>query len=341
MRALVYGVGATGSRVARQLISTNRLTDLVLVDQDSDVSDQAAASLGKPARVASVAALRSEARLHNFFSLVEEADVVVLTTADDHADFAEAALRSRTHVVSLADDPDTVERLIGLSGIAHENSVSLIVGAGFAPGMTDILALHAAKSFDTVDEIHVAKFGTGGPECARQHHRSLREESLAWRDGEWMTTLGGSGRELFYFPDPVGGQDCYQAALPDPILLHTSFPEAGRITARVSATRRDMSTRFLPMLRRPHPEGLIGAVRVELRGWENKQRKTSILGALDRPAVAAGTVAAVSALWAHDNRFARTGAGGLGELVGDTASFLADLAERGVKAAVFEGSSGH
>ena len=33
---------------------------------------------------------------------------------------------------------------------------------------------HAAGRFDAVDEIHVAKVGTGGPACARQHHRALR-----------------------------------------------------------------------------------------------------------------------------------------------------------------------
>ena len=47
-------------------------------------------------------------------------------------------------------------------------------GAGFAPGLTCVLAAHGAARFDQVDEIHVAKSGTGGPACARQHHRAAR-----------------------------------------------------------------------------------------------------------------------------------------------------------------------
>jgi hypothetical protein len=57
---------------------------------------------------------------------------------------------------------------------------------------------------------------------------------------------------------------------------------------------------------------------------------------MDRPAVAAGTVAAVAATWAAGGRLRRPGAAGLAELV-DPVPFLGELARRGVKAAVFEG----
>jgi hypothetical protein len=148
----------------------------------------------------------------------------------------------------------------------------------------------------------------------------------------------GSGRELSWFPDPVGGLDCYRAALPDALLLRPAFPGVGRITARVSATRRDRVTARFPMLRRPHAEGTIGAVRVEVRGRRGAITDTRVLGAIDRPGVAAGAVAAVAAGWAAGGRLARTGAGGLAELVPEPAPFLHDLAERGVRAAVFEGA---
>jgi hypothetical protein len=63
-----------------------------------------------------------------------------------------------------------------------------------------------------------------------------------------------------------------------------------------------------------------------------------VLGAMDRPAVAAGTVAAVAAVQAGLRQLRRPGAGGLAELV-DPLPFLSDLAQRGVKAAVFEGAA--
>ena len=90
------------------------------------------------------------------------------------------------------------------------------------------------------------------------------------------------------------------------------------------------------MLRKPHPEGTIGAVRAEVRGRRGTGRDVTVLGAIDRPGVAAGTVAAVAALWAGEGRLQRLGAGGLAELVAPV-PFLGELARRGVKAAVFDG----
>ncbi|MCP6177678.1 hypothetical protein NL439_25780, partial [Klebsiella pneumoniae] len=88
--------------------------------------------------------------------------------------------------------------------------------------------------------------------------RALRGVAVDWRDGAWQERRGGTGRELCWFPDPVGAQDCYRAALPDALLLERALPGAERITARVSATRRDRLTTPLPMLRKPHPEGTLG-----------------------------------------------------------------------------------
>ena len=93
------------------------------------------------------------------------------------------------------------------------------MGAGFSPGYTCLLARHAAARLDSVDEIHVARSGTGGPACARQHHRALAGTAVDWRDGEWQERRAGSGRELCFFPDPIGAADCYRAELPDPFVL--------------------------------------------------------------------------------------------------------------------------
>ncbi len=89
------------------------------------------------------------------------------------------------------------------------------------------------------------------------------------------------------------------------------------------------------MLRTPHPEGLVGAARVEVRGSVDGARQVVVLGALDRPAVASGAVAALAARRAGRGELP-TGAGGLSSVT-DTVPWLADLADVGVKAAVFEG----
>jgi hypothetical protein len=325
VRAAVVGAGAVGARAARQLHSATELEELLIVDRDAGRAAAVAHALGAPSRAVEVA------------DSLRAVDVVVLTLADPRP-HTESALENNSHVVTTADSIKSVRALLDLDAEARERDRHVVVGAGFSPGLTCVLARHAAADFDMVDEIHVAKIGTGGPACAYQHHAALSGEALDWRDRAWRRRPGGSGRELCWFPDPVGAADCYRAALPDALLLVPGFREVSRVTARVAANRRDRLTAWLPMLRRPHAEGGNGAARVEVHGRRGHARDIRVLGVMDRPAVAAGAVAALAAIWAVEGRLARHGAAGLAELA-EPVPFLTELARRGVKAAVFEGAA--
>ncbi len=323
MQVAVFGLGALGTRAARQLASTTEVTQVVLSDPSTARVVEVAASLGTKASV-----LRPDQ---------DPPDVDVAVCAGpggSQLELVTRLIRTGTPVVSTSDDPEDIRSLLDLGPEAEARSTTLAVGAAFSPGLTCVLARFAADQLDTVDEIHVARLGTGGPACARQHHRSLRGVAMDWRDGGWQRRRAGSGRELIWFPDPIGAADCYRAALPDALLLVPAFAGVGRVTARLAATRRDRLTAPLPMLRRPHPEAGLGAVRVEVRGRSRNAISIEILGAMDRPAVAGGAVAALAAVELGAGRALRTGAAGLAELV-ETKPFLAELGRRGVKAARF------
>ncbi|MDQ1375115.1 MAG: hypothetical protein QOJ09_2453 [Actinomycetota bacterium] len=329
MRAAVVGMGAVGARAARQLISSETVSSLAVLSSDAGRATAAARSLGDD-RVRSGKA-DAEA--------LGQLDVVVLAGPPPHRSLAEAALEQGASVVSVSDAIGDVRDLLDLDAEARERGLTVVVGAGFSPGLSCLLVRHVASEFDAVEEVHISKVGTGGPSCARVHHASLGGTAVDWRDGAWQRRRSGSGRELCWFPDPVCAQDCYRAALPEALLLAPSLPGVLRVTARVAATRRDRLTGRLPMLRRPHPEGVVGAVRVEVRGRRGQVRDGRVLGVIDRPAIAAGTVAAVAALTVGTGGTEGPGAGGLAALVSDPLPLLRDLWDRGVRAAAFEGVS--
>jgi hypothetical protein len=204
-----------------------------------------------------------------------------------------------------------------------------------APGLSCLLAAWAVTKMDEVTEVHVATLGTGGPACARRRHAALREVLDEWRDGAWARKVAGSGRELVWFPG-YSGADCYRVNRPDSLLLTRAFPTLRAATARAAASRRDRFTSRLPMLRPPHPEGTVGAVRVEVRGRRAGEAEVVILGAAGRAALLAGTVAASAAVRAATGRL-RPGAGGLASLVSSPGELLAELSERGVNILTFEG----
>ena len=324
--AAVIGSGVVGRRVARQLAASGLVDRLIL-------------------------GARHPQRMHGFVRQLIDLDIEViapgpLPAADvtvlaqppgGHTELAEEALGNDSHVVSLSDSLNDVEGLLGLEETAMKVDRSVIVGAAFSPGLSCLLARHGGERFDQVDEIHVARMGTGGPSCQRQLHRARTQEAVEWRDRSWVKRPSGSGRELVWFPDPLGASDCYRAALVDPFLLSASFPEVDRITAKVAATRRDRLTAWLPMLRRPHKDGGPGAVRIEIRGIQDSVQTTEVLGAIDHPSSAAAAVAAIAAEWSLLGLLP-SGSWSLG-MLDSPLPWLQELENRGISAAVYEGIS--
>lgn len=310
-RVAVVGPGAVGRRVAEHLAGS---AEVVVV----------ARRPGKWERSV------------NELALALPADVTVLTASEGARRSAMAAIDSGSHVVSPLDHPVEVAGLLALDARARAKGVTVAAGTAMAPGLSCVLALRLAEDFDRVEEVHVASFGTGGPACARRHHAALTGLSVDWVDGRWVRRPGGSGRELVWFPEPVGGADCYRVSAADSMLLQPRFPDCRRITSRMAATRRDRLTSWLPMMRQPHPEGLVGAVRVEVRGWVGSCATTRILGAARPPAVVAAAVSATTARWLLEGRITTAGAGGLASLVAAPGEFILDT---GVPVASFEGAA--
>jgi hypothetical protein len=240
-------------------------------------------------------------------------------------------------VVSTSGSSHDVRDLLELDDAARAAGSSVIVGAAVSPGLTGLFARYLASGMTGCDELHVTVHGTAGPACAHEHHRSLRGWAIGWHDGRWIERPAGSGRELCWFPEPVGARDSYRAEMPDPWLLHRNFPGVHRISARRSATRRDRFTARLPMLSPPHREGGVGALRVEARGCDDAgARVTRVIGMAELIGTAASAVAgAFVDLLAGDG--APSGVVTAGDAVLPTSALLAAVARGGVRLQAFTG----
>ena len=264
-------------------------------------------------------------------------DVVALCHPHPHADLAGEYLAAGTSVVSVSADISDVRDLLDLDAHAKHHGATLIVGAAMSPGLTALLADYLWRQLHVAEEIHVATHGTAGPACAGQHHNALGETAIGWHDGAWIERPGGSGRELNWFPEPIGARDCYRAALPDPLLLHRIFPSVARISARVSGTRRDRLTARLPMLTPPHAAGDLGAVRVEVRGAAADGTRVTVIAGASGPTgdlAAAVTAACVEACLMGS---VAPGVHVVGQATLDPPSMLRRAVERGVQLQEFTG----
>lgn len=272
-------------------------------------------------------------------SLPRAATAAVLAHGGHHAELAADLIERGVGVVSVTDDLRDVRSLLDLDDLARRREVSLVVGAGMTPGLTGLVARLLASQLASCDEIHLAVHGTAGPSCARAHHRALRGLAVGLHDGSWIQRPAGSGRELCWFPEPVGAYDCYRAEKPAPLVLQRAFPEVARISERVSANRRDRFTAWLPMLSPPHREGGVGAIRVEVRGADDGgARKTLIAGVAEL--VGTSTAATAGALAAE--LVAGRLPGGVVTAVDvelDTVGVLRTVAQLGVRLQEFTGIS--
>ena len=326
MRVLVIGAGAVGTKVAQQLLSSNAVDKILLRDITPEKLGIASKTLGSRVEVE-----------HFPFPQNMDADVVVVASPrGTQLEAVKKAISLRRPTVVVSDGLSETVSILNLEKEAFELGVPVVVGTGFAPGLSCVLTAYGKTFLEQTEEIHVSKMGTGGPACALVHHRALSRMSFGWREDKWDKRLGGSGRELLWFPEPVGPQDCYHAALSDPVLLHNAFPEVSRISAKMAATRKDRFTAFFPMLTPPHNEGGIGAIRVELRGSKNGVQENIVLGVSEHPALAAATVTALTTEYLLKQKINLNHMSTLALIV-EPSEFLSELTKRSIAVEIFEG----
>ena len=334
-RITVVGAGIVGARTTRELIGPGPdgqpLTSAVSVlTRRDDRAEQLRGTFGGDVAVRCSPDGDPDLRATDV--------VLIAREAGEQLPVVRAAIAAGCHVVATTDDPDEVEAVLGLGPDAVAAGVSVLVGVAMSPGLSCLLARHATGLLDEVDEIHVARDGAAGPACARRRLKALRGGATEWRDGAWVRRAGFSGRELCWFPDPIGGRDCYRGELAEPQVLVDAFPEVGRVSARLAASPLDRVLAPLPVWIGPPVEGGPGAIRIEVRGMREGRREVVVYGVLDRRGVGAAATAAVAALGWGAGR-TPLGVHGAGAIA-DPLPILRELARRGVRAAAFDGSAG-
>jgi hypothetical protein len=174
-------------------------------------------------------------------------DVAVLAHPVEHAPLAHGFALRGASVVTVGDDFDDAAALL-------ESGARVRVGRSDAGGRRgDVARLVGAPG---TPSRRPAGDRRRDPRRDPRHRRaalrphlppSLSRRSHGWHDDEWVDYLGGSGRELCWFPEPVGARDCYRADFADPLLLHAAFPEVG--IASAPAGRRGGETGSPPVSR--------------------------------------------------------------------------------------------
>ncbi|AKL72321.1 Saccharopine dehydrogenase [Actinobacteria bacterium IMCC26256] len=324
---LLVGVGALGARAGRQLGATRGIDRILVADRRADRAEALRKFLGAKAETVEWSARRP---------LPPGVDAVACALpAGDDVPLVIAALESGVPIATSGDNQESIATLLRLNDEALASGVAVLAGCGLAPGLSDVLAAHAATLLDTVDEIHVSRAGVAGPDSEASMRRLHSERPHEVIGGALNEVRRRSTHELIWFPEPVGDKECELIGA-GVALLHKSFPSAARITVRAV----EPEPRSTGWFRRNDPGDNWGATRVEVWGRIGNARVPVIYGSVGRTATIGGAVLGVATALLvgalPEIGGAQPGVTGLAGCVVPEA-FLAELDRRGITASKFEG----
>jgi saccharopine dehydrogenase-like NADP-dependent oxidoreductase len=223
-RILVLGgAGAMGSVAVRDLVA-NTGHDVVVADARVDAAETLAGELGPRADVRRVDV--DDPR--QLTDAMRDVDAVLnATLMRQVVAVTRAAIGSGRHVVDLgAYYPETRDQL-DLDGAARARGCRIVAGCGVAPGLTNLLARHAADRLDEVERIRFSSYithpMTTSPGIVYTRFDASVGSSLVLVGGRHEERPSFSEEEVVTFPEPYGPQAVHLVPHPEPLTLPRTF----------------------------------------------------------------------------------------------------------------------
>jgi saccharopine dehydrogenase-like NADP-dependent oxidoreductase len=222
MRIVVLGgCGDMGSHVVQDLLQTSE-AEVVIADYRVEVAKEMASKLGERAKAAFVDAT-DPASLRK---VLEGANAAVGCIGPFYKfafPLAKAALEAGVNYVDICDDYSPVESILALDEPARQAGITIITGLGWTPGITNILARHASRQLDEVEEINIAWTGSAsdskGLAVIMHVFYASTGEVPSWIDGKLVKVKASSGKETVEFPAPLGKVKVSHCGHPEPITI--------------------------------------------------------------------------------------------------------------------------
>lgn len=224
-----------GSHTVRYLARSREVEVLTIAGRNLAKAQRLAEEVGPPARAVSVDATDQPALIE----LLRQHDVVANALGPFYlfeVPVARAAIAAGTHYVSICDDYDAAEAVLGLDEEARNRGVTIVTGAGWTPGLTNLLALKGMQQLEETDEVHIAWAaafaGVEGFASIPHTIHAFTGSVPTYEDGTRKLVRAGSGKQVVYFPDPLGPVTVYHCGHPEPVTLPHFVPGLKTVTLR-------------------------------------------------------------------------------------------------------------
>jgi len=266
MKIIVLGgCGFMGSEVTRDLAATSDFEQIVIADADLERAQALATELGGDR----VRAIRADAA--NEVALTETLrgfDVVAnCTTYHFGLIVSRAAIKAGVNYLDLGGLFNT-PRQLELDAEARQAGVTVCLGCGATPGVTNLMARKAADQLDQVDEVHIAfaSYRAIAPSPGLLDtvldEFSPGSRRFFWQAGEFIEVPAFSGSKRVRFAEPVGEVETYYVPHSETHTIHRFIGKG----VRVVDVRGTWPTEIMQALRVFAALELTGAKETEFRG---------------------------------------------------------------------------
>lgn len=217
MKAIILGgCGAMGSESTRDLATTSDFQEITIADLNIAQAQTLAAELNASTASGHIRAMHIDASDDDALVAAMRGQDVVINTMTYHFGLqaTRAAIRAGVNYVDLGGLHNTPKQL-ALDSEAKAAGVSIVLGCGATPGVTNVLARRGADDLDTVEAIHIA-FAS---------HRSIapspglldtvidefnpEASRFYYEDGQLVEVQPFDGARVIDFHPPVGKQEVY------------------------------------------------------------------------------------------------------------------------------------
>lgn len=240
MRVILLGAtGAMGRRAAEVLARTPDVEELTLAGRRLEAVQALAQELGGPSR-----ALKLDVSDHNaLVAAIKGHDVAAGAVGPYYlyeVPLAKAAIEAKVPYVSICDDHDAAQGVFALDSVAKERGVTILTGAGWTPGLTNVLAKKGVAMLDQATKVHIAWAGAladaDGTASLLHALHIFTGEVPSFTGGRQAMVRAGTGRQIVAFPQPVGPVDVYHTGHPEPITIPRFIPGLEEVTLRGGLT---------------------------------------------------------------------------------------------------------
>lgn len=241
MRILTLGCGGVGANATRQMAARHPEIEYVVGDVHLAAAERLARQIGGQARP-----LRVDVHdAHSLDQACENVDLIFNAAGPFYRNAApilEAALRHRIDYIDVNDDHDVAERLFGDQAFmdrVRAAGIRMVVGCGFAPGLTNVMTRYACRSLDQVEAIHLTLAVPFVPAlftpAVLEHMFHITAGPVTQvLDGERRQAPGWGGEREVAFMAPFGTYPAYYFGHGETVSLAHFTPGVREVTNRLA-----------------------------------------------------------------------------------------------------------